>query len=82
LESIVFFILSILIVALICTVCTLALLLRKQYATISDLLDRITAPDFHTYQSAREKEHQRIEVVKASELLEEYVEGKDGLRID
>jgi hypothetical protein len=71
-----------LIVVLICIVCSLSLLLRKQYSTISDLLDRITAPDFHTYQLAREKEQRKMEVVNTKEFFEQIQEGNDGIRVD
>lgn len=48
----------------------------------SDLLDRLMAPDFYTYQKARESETKKMEVIKAEEFIERYAAENDGLRVD
>ena len=72
----------IIVMILLGTIFNLNRVIKRQDERISDLLDRLTAPDFHTYQQARKEENQKIEVVKAEEIIQRFAEVDDGLRID
>ena len=75
-------ILIIIVTTLLGTVYNLNRVIKRQDDRISDLLDRLTAPDFRTYQQARERETQKVEVVKAEEIIQRFAEIDDGLRVD
>jgi len=75
-------ILIIIVMVLLGTVYNLNRVIKRQDDRISDLLDRLTAPDFRTYQQARERETQKVEVVKAEEIIQRFAEIDDGLRVD
>jgi hypothetical protein len=70
------------IVILIVAILLLCRIIKRQEKTISDLLDRITAPDFNSYAIAREQA-QRIEA-KPTKEQKEYLEDTlpDGLRVE
>ena len=75
-------ILIIIVMVLLGTVYNLNRVIKRQDDRISDLLVRLTAPDFRTYQQARERETQKVEVVKAEEIIQRFAEIDDGLRVD
>ena len=75
-------ILIIIVMVLLGTIYNLNRVNKRQDERISDLLDRLTAPDFRTYQQARERETQKVEVVKAEEIIQRFAEIDDGLRVD
>lgn len=80
--EIVIAVLVVVILCLIFTTYTFTLTNKRQEKQIADLLDRLMAPDFPTYQIARERELMITEAKKGIDtVIEEYGE-PDGLRID
>ena len=57
------------------------LIIKSQDKRISDLLDRIMAPDYKSYSDRKERENRKLEVVEAEKLINKLTENEDGLRI-
>lgn len=81
-EYLILAITTTIIIVLVCVICMMWRLNTSLEKKNSDLLDRLTAPDFYTYQKARESETKKMEVIKAEEFIERYAAENDGLRVD
>ena len=79
-EIAVYLCLFMVIVLLVVALVGVCRVVKRQEKTISDLLDRIMAPDFHQYQAAREVKEQKVQVIKAQEFIDAME--PDGLRVE